>query len=325
MGVNFHADSESGLLSYDSMFASLRIAKNPDVRPKKKILVDSVFHTVFFRGACPRAGSLGLRGYCGGSAIARSQGYLTQLNNSGVKHIHFGGNINQARVKHDFETMVRRSMVAQSGVMGRKRPAASQMMPTDELDEPMELGAAAAAPAASTRARHTLSGDDGAEEPSPTRRCLGGLEVGCPLALLKHSVEILQALATAASNAPDVRVPKKDVDRLYKYNDGGRWRRFFKADTTGSPVPRGCADKSSAGADYGKYWFTRAGVDYLDALQRDTHEDLDDASDDQAPRSSISWFSPLSPGAPRSSPAATAGQTDVPRVPRASARIPRGQ
>ena len=216
-------------------------------------------------------------------------------------------------------------MVAQSGVMGRKRPAASQMMPTDELDEPMELGAAAAAPAASTRARHTLSGDDDAEEPSPTRRRLGGLEVGCPLALLKHSVDILQALATAASNAPDVRVPKKDVDRLYKYNDGGRWRRFFKADTTGSPVPRGCADKSSAGADYGKYWFTRAGVDYLDALQRDTHEDLDDASDDQAPRSSISWLSSLSSGAPRSSPAATAGQTDVPRVPRASARIPRGQ
>jgi len=189
----------------------------------------------------------------------------------------------------------------------------------------MELGAAAAAPAASPRARHTLSGDDDAEEPSPTRRRLGGLEVGCPLALLKHSVEILQALATAASNASDVRVPKKDVDRLYKYNDGGRWCRFFKADTIDSPVPRGCADKSSAGADYGKYWFTRAGVDYLDALRRDTHEDLDDASDDQAPRSSISWFSPLSPGAPRSSPAATAGQTDVPRVPHASARIPRGQ
>lgn len=153
-------------------------------------------------------------------------------------------NINQARVKHDFETMVRRSMVAQSGVMGRKRPAASQMMPTDELDEPMELGAAAAAPAASTRAHHTLSGDDGAKEPSPTRRCLGGLEVGCPLALLKHSVEILQALATAASNAPDVRVPKKDVDRLYKYNDGGRWRRFFKADTTDSPVARAARTKA---------------------------------------------------------------------------------
>ena len=32
--------------------------------------------------------------------------------------------------------MVRRSMVAQSGVMGRKRPAASQMMPADEPDEP---------------------------------------------------------------------------------------------------------------------------------------------------------------------------------------------
>ena len=120
-------------------------------------------------------------------------------------------------------------------------------------------------------------------------------------------------------------MPKNDVDRLYKYNDGGRWRRFFKADTTDSPVPRGCADKSSAGADYGKYWFTRAGVDYIDALQRDTHEDLDDASDEQAPRSSISWLSSLSPGAPRSSPAATAGQTDVPRVPDASARIPRGQ
>ena len=103
---------------------------------------------------------------------------MTTLDNSEVKHIHFGGNINQARVKHDFETMVRRSMVAQSGVMGRKRPAASQMMPTDELDEPMELGAAAAAPAASTRARHALSGDDGAEEPSPTRRRLGVLEVG---------------------------------------------------------------------------------------------------------------------------------------------------
>ena len=114
-------------------------------------------------------------------------------------------------------------------------------------------------------------------------------------------------------------MPKKDVDRLYKYNDGGRWRRFFKADMTDSPVARDCADKSSAGADYGKYWFTRAGVDYLDALQRDTHEDLDDASDDQAPRSSISWLSSLSSGAPRSSPAATAGQTDVPRVTRASA------
>ena len=39
MGVKFHADSESGLLSYDSMIASLRIAKTPDVlevRPKKK-------------------------------------------------------------------------------------------------------------------------------------------------------------------------------------------------------------------------------------------------------------------------------------------------
>ena len=146
MGVNFHADSESGLLSYDSIIASLRIAKNPDVRPKKKILVDSVFHTVFSPGGRPRAGSLGLRGHCGDSAIARSQGYLATVSNSGVKHIHFGGNINQARVKHDFETMVRRSMVAQSGVMGRKRSAASQMMPTDELDESMELGAAAAAP-----------------------------------------------------------------------------------------------------------------------------------------------------------------------------------
>jgi len=60
---------------------------------QKKILVDSVFYTVFFPGACPRAGSLGLRGYCGDSAIARSQGYLTTLDNSGVKHIHFGGNI----------------------------------------------------------------------------------------------------------------------------------------------------------------------------------------------------------------------------------------
>ena len=79
MGVIFHADSESGLLSYDSMIASLRIAKNPDVRPKKIILVDSVFHTVFSPGACPRAGSLGLRGYCGDSAITRSQGYLLAL------------------------------------------------------------------------------------------------------------------------------------------------------------------------------------------------------------------------------------------------------
>ena len=133
MGVNFHADSESSLLSYDSKVASLRITKNPDVRPKKKFLVDSVFHTISPPGACARAGSLGLRGYCGSSAIARSLGYLTTLDQPLGKHIHFGGNINQARVKHDFETMVRRSMVAQSGVMGRKLPAASQMMPAHLL------------------------------------------------------------------------------------------------------------------------------------------------------------------------------------------------
>ena len=122
MGVNFHADSESGLLSYDSIIASLRIAKNPDVPPKKKILVDSVFHTDFSPGGRPRAGPIGLRGYCGDSAIARSQGYLATVSNSGVKHIHlnFGGNINQACVKHDFETMVRRSMVAQKRCYGPK-------------------------------------------------------------------------------------------------------------------------------------------------------------------------------------------------------------
>ena len=101
------------------MIASLRIAKNPDVR-QKKILVDSVFHTVFPPGGRPRAGSLGLRGYCGDSAIARSQGYLLAVINIGVKHIHFGGNINRARVKHDFETMVRRSMVAQKRCYGPK-------------------------------------------------------------------------------------------------------------------------------------------------------------------------------------------------------------
>ena len=104
--------------------------------------------------------------------------------------------------------MVRGSMVAQSGVYGPKtaRPAASQMMPTDELDAPMELGAAAAAPAASTRTRHTLSGDDGAEEPSPTRHRLEDEEAGRQLAFLKHSVKTLRFVGQCWSAPPGLPV-----------------------------------------------------------------------------------------------------------------------
>ena len=189
------------------MIASLRIAKNPDVRPKKKSW-STPFSIQFFspedtRGPAPSD--------CGGTAATRrspdprgtSQQIATPRSNTYIS--------TATLTRPALNTISKRwcgvRWSPKSGVMGRKRPAASQMMPTDELDGPMELGADAAAPAASTRARHTLSGDDGTEEPSPTRRCLGGLEVGCPLALLKHNVEILQALATAASNAPDVRVP----------------------------------------------------------------------------------------------------------------------
>jgi len=49
--------------------------------------------------------------------------------------------------------------------------------------------------------RRALSGDDGAEEPPPTRRRVGDLEAGRPPALLAHGVEILQALVTTASSA----------------------------------------------------------------------------------------------------------------------------
>ncbi len=64
---DFHADSESGLLSYDSMIASLRIAKNPDVRPKKNSW-STPFSIQFFspgdaRGPAPSD--------CGGTAAAR--------------------------------------------------------------------------------------------------------------------------------------------------------------------------------------------------------------------------------------------------------------
>ena len=74
------------------------------------------------------------------------------------------------------------------------RSAASLMrMPANDPNEPMDLGAATA-PAAAVRGRRALSGDDGAEEPPPTRRRVEDLEAGRPPALLMHGVEIVQAL-----------------------------------------------------------------------------------------------------------------------------------
>ncbi|KAH8051367.1 macrocin-O-methyltransferase [Aureococcus anophagefferens] len=104
------------------------------------------------------------------------------------------------------------------------------------------------------------------------------LEDGVPLPLRAHGLEALRALAAASANTAERRVQKKNIQF-----DAARssWQHLFDPSKSDSLLARGYAAKGGTGADYGRYWITAAGLEYLAAVDRahvadaDADEDLD--------------------------------------------------
>jgi hypothetical protein len=111
-----------------------------------------------------------------------------------------------------------------------------------------------------------------------TRPRTEDLEDGVPLPLRPHGLETLRALAEASANTAERRVQKKNIQF-----DAARssWQHLFDPSKSDSLVARGYAAKGGTGADYGRYWITAAGLEYLAAADRaavadaDADEDLD--------------------------------------------------
>ena len=59
------------------------------------------------------------------------------------------------------------------------------------------------------------------------------LEDGVPLPLLKHGIEVLRALATAAASTAERRVARKDIDSKPPH---GSWQALFDASNEAAGV-----------------------------------------------------------------------------------------
>ena len=128
------------------------------------------------------------------------------------------------------------------------------------------------------RARTASGGSEEAARDTARPRT-ADLEDGVPPPLLKHGIEVLRALATAAASTAERRVARKDINSKPPH---GSWQALFDASKPSSLVARGYAAKGyGAGPDYGRYWITAAGLEYLAAVDRaavadaDIDEDLD--------------------------------------------------
>jgi hypothetical protein len=128
------------------------------------------------------------------------------------------------------------------------------------------------------RARTASGGSEEAARDTARPRT-ADLEDGVPPPLLKHGIEVLRALATAAASTAERRVARKDINTKPPH---GSWQALFDASKPSSLVARGYAAKGcGAGPDYGRYWITAAGLEYLAAVDRaavadaDVDEDLD--------------------------------------------------
>ncbi|KAH8066725.1 hypothetical protein JL721_8088 [Aureococcus anophagefferens] len=113
------------------------------------------------------------------------------------------------------------------------------------------------------RRARTASGGSEEVARDTSRPRTDDLEDGVPLPLLKHGIEVLRALATAAASTAERRVARKDINSKPPH---GSWQALFDASKPSSLVARGYAAKGyGAGPDYGRYWITAAGLEYLAA------------------------------------------------------------
>ncbi|KAH8049746.1 hypothetical protein JL722_11720 [Aureococcus anophagefferens] len=116
------------------------------------------------------------------------------------------------------------------------------------------------------RRARTASGGSEEVARDTSRPRTDDLEDGVPLPLLKHGIEVLRALATAAASTAERRVARKDINSKPPH---GSWQALFDASKPSSLVARGYAAKGyGAGPDYGRYWITAAGLEYLAAVDR---------------------------------------------------------
>ncbi|KAK7238698.1 hypothetical protein SO694_00021217 [Aureococcus anophagefferens] len=114
------------------------------------------------------------------------------------------------------------------------------------------------------RRARTASGGSEEAARDTSRPRTDDLEDGVPLPLLKHGIEVLRALATAAASTAERRVARKDINSKPPH---GSWQALFDASKPSSLVARGYAAKGyGAGPDYGRYWITAAGLEYLAAV-----------------------------------------------------------
>ncbi|KAH8051101.1 hypothetical protein JL722_10965 [Aureococcus anophagefferens] len=122
------------------------------------------------------------------------------------------------------------------------------------------------------RRARTASGGSEEAARDTSRPRTDDLEDGVPLPLLKHGIEVLRALATAAASTAERRVARKDINSKPPH---GSWQALFDASKPSSLVARGYAAKGYGGADYGRYWITAAGLEYLAAVDRAAVADAD--------------------------------------------------
>jgi hypothetical protein len=123
------------------------------------------------------------------------------------------------------------------------------------------------------RRARTASGGSEEAARDTSRPRTDDLEDGVPLPLLKHGIEVLRALATAAASTAERRVARKDINSKPPH---GSWQALFDASKPSSLVARGYAAKGyGAGPDYGRYWITAAGLEYLAAVDRAAVADAD--------------------------------------------------
>ncbi|KAH8062868.1 hypothetical protein JL720_13110 [Aureococcus anophagefferens] len=112
------------------------------------------------------------------------------------------------------------------------------------------------------RRARTASGGSEEAARDTSRPRTDDLEDGVPLPLLKHGIEVLRALATAAASTAERRVARKDINSKPPH---GSWQALFDASKPSSLVARGYAAKGYGGRttallDHG------AGLEYLAAV-----------------------------------------------------------
>ncbi|KAH8061390.1 serine/threonine kinase [Aureococcus anophagefferens] len=136
--------------------------------------------------------------------------------------------------------------------------AASRAAPAlPDAADPARRVAAPSTPRSSGAHFWTASGGSEEAARDTSRPRTDDLEDGVPLPLLKHGIEVLRALATAAASTAERRVARKDIKSKPPH---GSWQALFDASKPSSLVARGYAAKGyGAGPDYGRYWITAAG------------------------------------------------------------------